>query len=81
MGIVAPNAVGGFTQLAFRDPRIRAHHLAWARIEGHDSGFYNLDEWARPTVPAAGCGDCGSRELPVKDLRAAFAAGLPKIRV
>ena len=81
MGFVAPNPVGGFTQIAFRSPRMRAHHMAAARLEGHDSGFYNLDEWSHPTVPAEGCGDCGSRELPVKDLRAAFAAGLHKIRV
>jgi hypothetical protein len=81
MGVVGPHPVGGFTQFAERSPRMRAHHMAAARLEGHDSGFYNLERWTRPTVPAAGCGDCGSRELPVKDLRAAFEAGLPKIRV
>jgi hypothetical protein len=74
---------GRFAQLRSRDPRWRDRHAAMAQIEGRHNAVFNigLPDWSRPTVEARGCRDCGPRELPVQDLLAAFAAGLPKIHV
>ena len=81
MGVVERHPVGGFPQLKYRGPRMRAHHMAAARHEGHDSAFQRLDNRSRPTLEAGGCERCGLREVQIKELRAAFEAGLPKIRV
>jgi hypothetical protein len=81
MGVVEPNPVGG--SLSLGSVTLGCVPITWAaaRIEGHDNALYNLAEWSRPTIVVEGCQLCGPREVPVKQLLAAFAAGLPKIRV
>jgi hypothetical protein len=81
MGVVEPHPGSGLVQLSCRDPRWRDRFAAMAGIEGRHNSRQILEDRAISEIPVRGCRDCGPREVPIKDLLAAFAAGLPKIRV
>jgi hypothetical protein len=85
MGVVERHPVGGFVQLRYRPSRIRRHHLEAAGLlnDGRDAAFQRLEDRGRgvTTLQVTGCASCGSRDLSIRDLLAAFNAGLPKVRV
>ena len=80
-GVVRRHPGGGFPELVCTHPRLRAHHLAAAGFDRRNSSRQRLDDRAVSTVVADGCHVCGPRDLPIKDLLAAFSTGLPKFRV
>lgn len=81
MGVVEPHPGSGLAELAVRHPRWRNRFAVMAGIEGRHNERQILEDRAIANVEISGCRDCGPREVPIKDLLAAFNAGLPKIRV
>ena len=81
MGVVEPHPGNGQAELAYRDPRWRDRHAVMAGIEGRHNARHILEDRAIEVIEVGGCRECGPRPVPIKELLAAFAAGLPKIRV
>ena len=81
MGVVERHPGSGLAELAYRDPRWRDRFSVIAGIEGRHNARQILEDRAIAMIKVGGCRECGLREVPIKDLLAAFAAGLPKIRV
>lgn len=81
MGVVEPHPGSGLAELAYREPRWRDRFAVAAGIEGRHNARQILEDRAIARVEVGGCRECGPREIPIKDLLAAYAAGLPKIRV
>jgi hypothetical protein len=78
-GVVELNPVGGFPELRVRTPRWRDRHAAaLGHPDDRDNVHWRLAELIHPTYEAEGCRDCGPRQLPVRDLLAAFEAGRSK---
>ena len=81
MGIVEPHPGSGLAELSYRDPRWRDRFGVMAGIEGRHNARQILEGRAIAMIAVGGCRECGPREIPIKDLLAAYNAGLPKIRV
>ena len=81
MGVVRPHPGSGLAELAYRDPRWRDRFAVMAGTEGRHNAREILEDRTIATVKVGGCRGCGPRQVPIKDLLAAYAAGLPKIRV
>lgn len=81
MGVVEPHPGSGLAELAYREPRWRNRSAVAAGIEGRHNARHILEDRAISMIEVGGCRDCGPREVPIKDLLAAYRAGLPKIRI
>jgi hypothetical protein len=79
--VVDLNPIGKFPELRYRDPRWRNRYAPLVGITGRENAFFNLRETTRPTIEAAGCPQCGVRDLSVPDLLAAFEAGRSRVQV
>ena len=81
MGIVEPHPGSGLAELSYRQPRWRDRYAIAAGIRGRHNARQIIEDRGVSVIEVDACRDCGPREIPIKDLFAAFAAGLPKIRV
>lgn len=81
MGVVEPHPGSGLAELAYREPRWRDRYAIAAGIKGRHNARQILEGRAITRIEVGGCRECGPRQVPIEDLLAAFAAGLPKIRV
>lgn len=81
MGVVEPHPRSGQAELSYRDPRWRDEYTVAAGIEGRHNARQILQDRAISMIDVGGCRECGPRKIPIKELLAAYAAGLPKIRV